>query len=163
MVKRTAIVLGVVSLAIMMTGSAWAFMDCCGVLLGPGPCFGGAGCDARPLFVPVDCPGPIQKTIVKKWECKIVGPCPPVSPPAACGGCGKDDRQGLLLSLVTALATPCDMCLSPGGVYGCMEMGSGGPCGSCPGGPVPRALAALMPGGGGGCGGTSMSFFGGLW
>jgi len=159
MVKRTAVVLGIVSLAIMMTGSAMAFV---GGLPTP-PCFGGSMCDARPLFVPVDCPGPIQKTIVKNWECKIVGPCPPVSPPAAVGGCGKDDRMGLLLSLATAIMTPMDLLVAPfDGVYGCLEMGNGGCCGSCPGGPLPKALMALGSVGGG-CGGTSLSFFGGLW
>ncbi|MFH1116245.1 MAG: hypothetical protein V1792_20225 [Pseudomonadota bacterium] len=159
MVKRTAVVLGIVSLAIMMTGSAMAFV---GGLPTP-PCFGGSDCDVRPLFVPVDCPGPIQQTIVKKWECNIVGPCPPASPPAGFGGCGgKDDRMGLLLSLATAIMTPMDLLVAPfDGVYGCLEMGDGGVCGSCFGGGVPRALMAL--GGVGGCGGTSASFFGGLW
>jgi hypothetical protein len=47
------------------------------------------------------------------------------------------------------------------GVYGCLESGNGGACGSCLGGPFPKALMALC--GGVGCGGTSMSFFGGLW
>jgi hypothetical protein len=147
-----------VSFMVMMAASAMAF--------GPAalcnmPCFGGDTCAPPPLFVPVDCPGPIQKTIVKKWECKIVGPCPPASPPAVAGCGGKDDTQGFLLSLLTAIASPCDLLMAPDGVYGCLEMGNGGACGSCFGGPLPRALMAL--GGAGGCGGTSFSFFGGLW
>ncbi|MDQ7784635.1 MAG: hypothetical protein RDU20_17250 [Desulfomonilaceae bacterium] len=157
MVKRTAVVLGVVSLMIVMAGSAFAQ----GFGLPTPACFGASMCEARPLFVPVDCPDPIQRTIVKKWEAKIVGPCPPVSPPAG-GGCGVgvDDREGLLLSLATAVMTPMDVLFGPfDGVYGCMEMGSGGICGSCFGGPFPRALLAL---GNVGCGTTS-SFFGGLW
>ncbi len=160
MVKRTAVVLGIVSLMVLSAGSAMAFIDlglCAPV------CFGGATCAPRPLFVPVDCPGPIQKTIVKKWECKIVGPCPPPGPPVgACNG-GRDDRQGFLLSLATAIMTPMDLLVAPyDGVYGCLETGGGGVCGSCLGGPLPRALASLC-GGAAGCGGTSTSFFGGLW
>jgi hypothetical protein len=156
MVKRTAVVLGIVSLAIMMTGSAMAFV---GGLPTP-PCFGAPMCDARPFYVPVDCPDPIQKTIVKKWECKIVGPCPPVAPAAAVGGCGKDDRMGLMLSLATAIMTPMDLLVAPfDGVYGCLGGAGGGACcGSCLG-PLPGALMAV--GGIGGCGGTT--FFGGLW
>ena len=123
MVKRTAVVLGIVSLVIMMTGSAMAF----GTGLLTPACFGGSSCAPRPLFVPVDCPDPIQQTIVKKWECKIVGPCPPVGPPVGgCGtACGNGDRMGFLLSLATAVMTPFDLLVAPfDGVYGCLEKGS---------------------------------------
>jgi len=152
MVKRTAVVLGIVSLVIMTAGSAMAF----GTGLLTPPCFGG-DVAPRPLFVPVDCPGPIQKTIVKTWECKIVGPCP--APGPACGStCAKDDRMGLLLSLATAVMTPFDLIVAPfDGVYGCMEMGEG-MCGSCPGGPFPRIFSSLTDT----CSGGT-SFFGGLW
>jgi len=155
MVKRTAVVLGVLSLMVVMAGVASAQ----GLGLCNMPCFGGDVCAPPPLFVPVDCPGPIQKTIVKKWECKIVGPCPPASPPAMAGCGGKDDTQGFLLSLVTAIASPCDLLMAPDGVYGCMDGGNGGPCGSCMPGPLPKLLTAFT---GGGCG-TGFSFFGGLW
>ena len=150
MVKRTAVVLGIVSLVIMTAGSAMAF----GL---NAPCFGSTVAP-RPLFVPVDCPDPIQKTIVKTWECKIVGPCPPPGPPVG-GNCAKDDRMGFLLSLATAIMTPFDLLVAPyDGVYGCLETGEG-PCGSCPSGPILSALSALTDT----CAGTRMSFFGGLW
>jgi hypothetical protein len=152
MVKRTVVVLGIASLVIMMAGSAMAF----GL---NAPCFGSVSAP-RPLFVPVDCPDQIQKTIVKKWECKIVGPCPPAGMPARGSACGNNDRMGVLLSLATAVMTPFDVLFGPyDGVYGCLEMGSGGPCGSCPGGPIPRALMVLTDT----CLPTGNSFFGGLW
>jgi len=153
MVKRTVAVLGILSLVILMAGPSmaqmrWPFSF---------PCFGDE-LVPRPVFVPVDCPEAPQKTIVKKWECKIEGPCPPPGPHAAVGLPGTDDRVGFLFSLANAIATPFDMLFAPfDGVYGCLEMGTG-PCGGIMG-PVPTALSSLVyfwyP--------TGNSFFGGLW
>lgn len=157
MVKRTVVVLSILSLTVLAAGTAMAQLP----LFPPMPCFGGSDCMApRPLYVPVDCPTPIQRTIKKTWECKIVGPCPPPSAPGGACGVGRDDRMGLLLSLATALGTPFDFAFGGfDGVYGCVDLGAGGgPCGSCFGGPLPRIFGAFTN-----ATSTDASFFGGLW
>lgn len=150
MVKRTVGVLGVLSLVLMMAGTSMAFL--------PGPaCFGGEGmCAPPPMYVPVPCPEPIQKTIVKKWQVKIVGPCPPASGPACGnGGVARRDVDGLLLSLAQAIPSPFDFLVSVDGVYGPLGGGgSGSPCGSL-GGPLAGAFGAF--------GNAPFTFFGGLW
>ena len=154
MVKRTVGVLGVLSLVLMMAGTSMAFF--------PGPaCFGGAGeglCAPPQMYVPVPCPAPIQKTIVKKWQVKIVGPCPPVSGPA-CGNnnaFGRGDGEGLLLSLAKAIPSPFDFLVSVDGVYGCLggKGGCGSPCGTCAG-PLANVFGSF--------GAMPFTFFGGLW
>lgn len=137
MVKRTLVVLGMLSLMIMTAGTSFAFF-------GMG---GGCGADCGgPLYVPVDCPPvPGYKTIVKTWEAKIEGPCPA---PMPCGPAGKDwgVKYGMLCSLVNAIATPFDVIFGGcDGVYGCFGGGFGGKdggCGPCYG-PIPCALAAV--------------------
>lgn len=162
MVKRTLIVLGMFGLILMAAGPSMAFLP----LIPPAPCFGADLVQCRPMFLPVDCPEPIQRNIVKTWECKIVGPCPAVTPPG--GGCGTgllgaDDRVGLLTATATALATPFDWIFGGlDGVYGCMPTnGAGGMCGSTIPGPIPGAVAGFLsffsPTATGG------TFFGGLW
>jgi hypothetical protein len=158
MVKRTGIVLGVLSLMLIMAGTSIAFGPC------QGACFGGETfCAPPPMYLPVCCPEAIHKTIIKKWEVKIVGPCPPPGPPAGCGNCnalGRNDTDGLLLSLAQAIPTPFDLLGSTcDAVYGCLPAnggacGGGAPCGSCFG-PLPRVLGAF--------GSTPFTFFGGLW
>jgi hypothetical protein len=163
MVKRTVVVLGIFSLILLIAADAsmaqmrrpWAR-----------PCFGEEFLfPPRPLYLPVDCPDPIQRTIVSTWECNIEGPCPPIGHGGAGTGCGpllgvgRDDRRGLLTSFANAFGTPFDWFFGgSGGVYGCREMVER-PCGSPIRGFVPRALLAATyfwyP--------TDASFFGGLW
>ena len=148
MVKRTAVVLGILALITMGAGMASAqalslggppapqswvngFPDC-----GPG----------LPVFCPVPCPEyPLSKTIVKTWSCKIEGPCPPPGPPSVCcGGSGRSGQLlGSLLFLATSVATPFDWLFGGcDGVYGCCpEIGCSGPCGPFYG-PIPGVLAA---------------------
>ncbi len=156
MVKRTVVVLSILSLIVMAAGTAMAQLPYFGSA--SAQCFGG-GIMPKPLYLPVDCPTTIQRTIKKTWECKIVGPCPPPSFGGGVCGLGRDDRMGLLTSLAQALGTPFDWVFAGfDGVYGCVES-DGAPCGTCFGGPIPRALGSLAymwyP--------TDGSFFGGLW
>jgi len=162
MVKRTLIVLGMFGLILMAAGPSMAFLQ----MFPPAPCFGPDVFTCKPMYLPVDCPEPIQRNIVKTWECKIVGPCPAVMP--AGGGCGtgvlgRDDRIGLLTSLATAIASPFDWVFGGmDGVYGCLPANGGDAmCGSSIPGPIPGAAAAFIglfsPGS------TDGSFFGGLW
>jgi len=134
MVKRTVVVLGILSLMLMAAGSSFAFM-------GWG---GGCGEPCSPLYVPADCPPvPGFKTIVKTWEAKVEGPCP-----APMGGCCPEKSSfngGLLCQLATAIATPLDWVFGGiDGVYGCFG-GLGGGDSACGPflGPLPCAVAAL--------------------
>ncbi|MDR3604222.1 MAG: hypothetical protein P4L38_06295 [Syntrophaceae bacterium] len=136
MVKRTLVVLSILSLTLMVAGTSFGFMG------------GGCGSSCAPLYVPVDCPDTgVSKTIVKTWECKIEGPCPAPMP-----GCGsscnnlKGPKPGLLCCLAGVVGAPFDAIFGGfGGVYGCNTcFGGGGGCGS---------------GGGRGCGSP---FLGGL-
>jgi hypothetical protein len=135
MVKRTLVVLAVLSAVLMMVGTSF------------GQCGGGGWCrtpvTCPPLYVPVDCcPYPESTTVIQKWSCKIEGPCPP--PQAACGtGRGRGgSRLGLIGGLAAAIATPFDAIFGgPRGVYGCRLRG-GGMCGPCRG-PIPNAVVAI--------------------
>ena len=150
MVKRTVVVLGILSLMITMAGTGMAFVGG----FAP-PCFDACGLTCRPMYVPVDCPEPIQKTIVKTWECKIVGPCPAPGPACAAGP-AREDRIGALMALATAIGTPFDLLAGPfDGVYGCLGGGEGACCGRCPFGFFPSAVGAI--------GAVGNNFFGGLW
>ena len=110
MVKRTVAVLGILALT-LAAGTCFAFWgawDRCG---GPADC--------RPLFLPVDCPTPPIKTIVKTWAVKIEGPCP--APGPMCGPVCRDRGPGLC-EIVTAIATPFDWLFGGiDGVYGCIN------------------------------------------
>lgn len=155
MVKRTVVVLGIFALICLVAAdSSMAF--------GRRACFGAEFmCPPRPLYLPADCPDPIQRTIVKTWECNIEGPCPPVMPATCCksgGLLGGRDNYGLLMSAANLFGAPFDWIMAGrGGVYGCRGGGLDRPCGSCLGGFAPRGLMAVArwcgPGG----------FFGGLW
>jgi hypothetical protein len=152
MVKRTAVVLGILALVTMGAGMASAQGFSLG---GPGPAQswvtgfpGGNGC-GLPTYCPVPCPEyPLSKTIVKTWSCKIEGPCPPPGPPACGSNCGERPGQllGSLLYLAGSVATPLDWLFGGfDGVYGCCPGlgGCSGPCGPCYG-PVPGVIAAAM-------------------
>jgi hypothetical protein len=147
MVKRTAVVLGILALITMGAGMASAQALSLGGPPAPQSWVNGfpGGGSCLPMFVPVPCPEyPLSKTIVKTWSCKIEGPCPPPGPPSGC--CG-DQRSGLLGSLcflATSVATPFDWLFGgTDGVYGCCpEIGCSGPCGPCYG-PVPGLIAGV--------------------
>jgi hypothetical protein len=137
MVKRTLAVLGILAMTLAAGTSFgfWNSWDSCG---GPADC--------KPLYLPVDCPTPPVKTIVKTWAVKIEGPCP--APGAMCGPVGCREKRGFdLCCLVNAVATPFDWLFGGiDGVYGCCDglggCGADGPCGPCYG-PLGCALAGL--------------------
>lgn len=116
MVKRTMVVLGILSLTLMVVGGSFAIAGSCG-----------EPCKPLPLYVPVAVPDTTAKTIVSTWECKIVGPCPAAAPVACCPS-KPGMKPGMLTSLATAIATPFDMVFGGfDGVYGCMpNTGLGG-------------------------------------
>jgi hypothetical protein len=153
MVKRTLVVLSVLSLTLMVAGTSFGFIG--------GGC--GAQCNNGPLYVPVDCPDTgVSKTIVTTWECKIEGPCP--APMPGGGSCNSGPRPGMLCSLLTAIAHPCEMLFGGcDGVYGCLPAfggagGAGSPCGSPFGGGLGGffgAGTAMMSG--------DSTIFGALW
>ncbi len=127
MVKRTLVVLGILSLTLVMAGTVFAFRGC-------GPSWHAWGCGPGPaLFVPVDCPKyPVAKMIHQTWTCKIEGPCPPPQPAACCG----KERRGfgfcnLLAPVAMAVGLPFDFLFGGGaGVRGCKrDRHRGGPCG----------------------------------
>ncbi len=129
MVKRTLVVLGILSL-VLTAGTSFAFMgsgcwtDSCG------PC--------KPMFVPAPCPDMCPQRAVKVWEMCIIGPCPP----PACGvpycGSGKK-RWGGLMAMCGKIASPCEVLWGgSGGVYGCTSGRSG-----IHDGVFPAALAGL--------------------
>ncbi len=141
MVKRTLLVLSILSLMVCAAGTSSAFM------VG----WPDNDCVAKPMFVPVDCcPYPLPKTIIQTWSCKIEGPCPA---PAPCGvaSCKKDGfAPGLLCAMAGSIATPLDFLFGGcDGTYGCFPGfgnggcgGAGGECGPCYG-PVPAVVAAV--------------------
>jgi hypothetical protein len=140
MVKRTLVVLAILSLMAFAATSVFAF----------GSGWSGQCAAPAPCFVPVKCaPYPAPTTIIKTWSCKIVGPCPAPGP-ACCGSQCDTGRHGCMLcSAATAIASPFDLLFGGcDGVYGCFGGGSGGlcggdgPCGPC-WGPVPRVLAGV--------------------
>ncbi len=148
MVKRTLVVLSVLSLTLMVAGTSFGFI--------------GGGCNSKclPLYVPVDCPDTgVSKTIVKTWECKIVGPCPAPMPGGCCSS--KSARPGMLCSLLTAMAHPCEMLFGGfDGVYGCFPAFGAGdsPCGS----PFGNGLGGFFGAGTAMLSGDS-TIFGALW
>ena len=87
MVKRTVAVLGILAIA-LTAGTSFAFWnawDSCG---GPADC--------KPLYLPVDCPTPPMKTIVKTWAVKIEGPCPRLVAGLRSGLLRREKRPGPL-------------------------------------------------------------------
>lgn len=161
MVKRTAVVLGILALVTMVGGMTSAQAGGCAQQswVTGFPC----GTNCLPTYCPVPCPEyPLSKTIVKTWSCKIEGPCPPPGPPASCCGGGERPGQllGSLLYLAGSVATPLDWLFGGfDGVYGCdaCPMGCSGPCGPCYG-PVPGAIAGVL-----GCLSPPSVMFGCYW
>jgi len=152
MVKRTVVVLGIFVLILSVAAdSSMAFGR---------KCFGKEFmCPAKPLYLPVDVPDCVQRTIVSTWEVNIEGPCPPVSPPACVGGrglLGRGDGPGFLLSAVTIFGAPFDILMAGrGSVNRCRGLGEG-PCGNGFPGPLGRMMYSLtFP--------VTGNFFGGLW
>lgn len=146
MVKRTLVVLGILSLTVLAAGSSFAFFGA-GATFGVGGAWG-TTCEApTPLYLPVDCfPYPESKTIIKTWSAKIVGPCPPPALACGTGGCGDKKVPGILGGLAATLVSPFDLLFGGfDGVYGCgPRLGlPSGPCG--PGwGPLSGAVAAPL-------------------
>jgi hypothetical protein len=138
MVKRTLLVLSILSLVLLMVGTSFAMFGAraaagwCKVV-GPPP----------PVFCPVDCPPyPVPTTIVKKWNCKIVTPyCPAPAPVVVAGRRGRRGRLGLIGGLATAIMTPFDVIFGGRGVFGC-RIRRDGPCGPFFG-PIPKAVVAI--------------------
>jgi hypothetical protein len=134
MVKRTAVVLGILALVTM--GAAMTSAQAFGGGYAAQSWVNGfpSGGNCLPVYCPVPCPEyPLSKTIVKTWSCKIEGPCPPPGPPS-------------LLFLAGSVATPLDWLFGgTDGVYGCdsCPLGCSGPCGPCYG-PVPGLIAGAM-------------------
>jgi hypothetical protein len=143
MVKRTMVVLGILSLTLMVVGGSFALASSCAD-------------KCLPLYVPVDVPDTTAKTIVSTWECKIVGPCPAPTPPC-CGPAKKGPNFGILTSLATAIATPFDMVFGGfDGVYGCLPntgLGNGAFGGGLGG--AFMAVPGMLSG--------ETTIFGGLW
>jgi len=137
MVKRTLMVIGVLSLMVMLTGIASAQCGsggCGNINWCPWP---NGGCD--PLFVGADCCYPEFTTIKKVWKISIDGPCPP--PGMACGTSSKGTGLGGC-TLCSAVFAPFDWLF--GGEFGvsrCSPSGDG-PCGPCFG-PVPAVLTVV--------------------
>jgi hypothetical protein len=146
MVKRTLVVLGVLSLMLMAAGTSSAFF------VG----FPGGDCapSCKPMYLPVDCPTPEFKTIVKTWQCKIEGPAPMCGPPCGPADCGPKMTAGLCGAVANLLGLPFDALFGGcDGVYDCglgggLFGGGDGPCGpgygplSCVLAGVPMALGA---------------------
>jgi hypothetical protein len=165
MVKRTLLVLGILSLIVMVAGTSFAQFGqgrMTGALevaqMGGGfgqTYFTGAHCwtpgdlgGGRPTYAPADCPPyPGHKTIIKKWAIKIEGPAPRPTPGVAVVGGSRDSvvGTGLVGGLVAAIPTPFDFLFGgTDGVYGC---GAGlqfadQECGPCYG-PLSGAVAAV--------------------
>jgi len=146
MVKRTLVVLGVLSLIVVLAGTCFAFRA-------------RVDCMPLPLYVPVPCPPcPTSETVIQKWSCKVEGPCPAVVPAAGCGCCsGRRCRAGVLGPVFRGFGGVFDVLFGGRGVYGCHRP-RGGLCGPLYG-PLPRALVGIpLFVAGPGCG-----VFGGLW
>ncbi len=138
MVKRTLFVLGILSIAVMVAGTSFAFMGGRGAACGD-------GMGEMAMWVPAPCcPYPVPKTIVKTWEAKISAPVPVAG--FGCGpgygGFGHGKRGRGFLTNVAPFR--CADILFGGwdGVRGCGDM-PGGPCG-VKYGPLPGALVGLF-------------------
>lgn len=165
MVKRTFVVLGILSLMLCAMGTSHAFLGSCP----GGDCFGAVGLSSfdSALYVPVDCPPyPTSTTIVKTWKATVEGP----ASQQQCGGTAAQagptglmaalnpwagrtglipafPATGLLGGIAAGIASPFDLIFGGlDGVYGCglglPGLGTSGPCGPCFG-PVPGAIAAV--------------------
>jgi hypothetical protein len=137
MVKRTAVVLSIMSL--LLVGGASVALAQWGM--------GGCGDDVA-LYVGVKCP-PITTwtTIIKKWEGKVEAPYAPMVGGfgGACGSAGGRDSR-FLGGLAGALVTPMDVLFGGfDGVYGC-GLGAMGLEGDSPCGPFWGPIPALIGG-----------------
>ncbi len=122
MVKRTLVVLAILSLIVATAGTSFAFLKVGGWTGWQYPM-------ADPTYVPVDCPPcPDWVPVVKTWSKTYVtpAPCGPVGGAVAANGFD----PGLRGAGIAAIMTPFDALFGGmGGVYGCgLEFG-GGPCG----------------------------------
>lgn len=143
MVKRTVVVLSILSLLLVAIGTSLAVAQTVGVMV--------AMTNNRPLYVPTKCP-PVEEytTIIKKWSMKIEGPAPLPNCGGGAGG-GLDDSlfgpgMGMLGGLAAAIPTPLDWIFGGPGIHGCLFPGATGydkaDCGPCFG-PLPAAIATL--------------------
>ncbi len=149
MVKRTLVVLSIISLMVVSAGissagnwwCAWPDKGACGV--------------GSPMYVPVDCaPYPEAQTIIKTWSCKIEGPCPAPAPMcgASCkapscstGPVGCCEVVGGILGPIADLlfgVCPGDFAGGLGGMGLGFLNAKGGACGPCYG-PIPCVLAGV--------------------
>jgi len=136
MVKRTAWVLGVLSILIVVAGTCFAG--------GYSPVVGGTMFPScLPKFVPIEAPEYCPATIIKKYEACITGPCPPVMPRYCGSSCGST-RLGLFGGLAAAIPMPVEWLFGGfGGVYGpTLDTMVDAPFGPAYG-PVPGAVAAI--------------------
>jgi hypothetical protein len=152
MVKRTLVVLAILSLMVATAGTSNAFITIGGDGFGT---FGVPDFSEAPTYVPVPCPPVAEgKYIVKTWSAKVVGPAPAGGPAVAAGPntvahplASAFANPGLVGGIAASLATPFDILFGGfDGVYGC-GIGLGGlfgdgPCGPCFG-PVPTAAVAV--------------------
>ncbi len=153
MVKRTLVVLAILSLMVASAGMSHAFLNIGGDGFGV---FGTPDFSEAPTYVPVPCPPVAEgKYIVKTWSAKIVGPAPAGAPGLVTGGgnavahplAGTFANPGLVGGIAASMATPLDWLFGGfDGVYGC-GIGLGGlfgdgPCGPCFG-PLPMAAVAV--------------------
>jgi hypothetical protein len=140
MVKRTAVVLSIMSL-LLVGGASVALAQ-----------WGTGGCgdsNESPLYVGVKCPPMTTWTmIIKKWEGKVEAPYAPMAGGWG-NGCGSRNGTGpgLLGGLAAALVTPMDILFGGfDGVYGCGIGGLGlegdSPCGPF-WGPLPLVFGSL--------------------
>ncbi len=143
MVKRTLVVLGVLSLMLVAAGTSSAFF------VGfPGGAGGNCGPTCGPMYLPADCPSPEFKTIVKTWQCKIEGPCPAPGPMCGPAACDTKMPFGICDAVANLLGFPFDVLFGGcDGVYGCglgngLGGGGDGPCGPCYG-PLSCVLAGV--------------------
>jgi len=134
MVKRTVVVLGILSLMIAASGPSFAFFG--------GSC--GDDCTPKPCYVPVECcPYPLPVTVHKTWKIKIEGPCPP--PGIGCGpSMCKETRGGLCEAIANVLGAPLDLLFNHcDSVYGC-GIGNSRTAACGPAfGPVPCVMAGV--------------------
>ncbi len=120
MVKRTVVVLGVLSLMCVFAGTSSAIFP---VACGPTWDAWDSLYRCAPPFVPAPCcEYPVPKMIVQKWKATIEGPCPPPTPPAPVV-CGVFDPGEMLWVCIDRFMGGLDYLMGAcdGAVYGCYD------------------------------------------